>query len=63
MKMKATSKNKTSNKTKKFLVKRDGFKVSENLYSTPDQAKDEFEYWLNLTTKWDSRSVVEVAEE
>jgi len=60
----------TINKTKpvnkvnshKYIVTRDGFRVSELEYNNPENAIDEYTYWKSLTQKWDKSSTVEIVE-
>lgn len=44
----------------KYIVTRDGFKVSENEYPSETEAFDEFNYWEKLTKRWDKDSLVKI---
>lgn len=58
------TKNKTNKTTKqnKFVVLRDGRRVSEAEYPSQELASSEYSYWRQLVNKWDPTSTVEICE-
>lgn len=49
-------------KDKKFVVLRNGFRVSDAEYSSKEDAKDEFSYWEKVIKRWPDESKIEIAE-
>ncbi len=44
----------------KHVVTRNGIRVSEKEYTTKDDALEEYQHWLNITTKWPDGSDIEI---
>ena len=56
-------KNKNSDKpSKKYIVTRNGFKVSELEYNNPEDASIEYNFWNNVIYKWKDDSKLEIIE-
>lgn len=55
-------KNKNSDRSKKYIVTRNGFKVSELEYNSSDDAKVEFDFWNRVITNWHDDSKLEIIE-
>jgi hypothetical protein len=56
--MKTKSNIKTSDK--KYIVKRNGIRVSEVSYDTEQEAMTEYNHWINIIKKWPDGSQLEV---
>jgi hypothetical protein len=45
-----------------FVVTRDGRRTSEKNFKTEWEARNELDYWINLTRKYDSRSRIAIVK-
>lgn len=52
----------TSNKQQKYVVTRNGYRVSDNEYSNVEDAKSEESYWKTVIKKWPDGSRILVEE-
>lgn len=58
----STEKTKNSEFEKVFVVIRNGFRVSNSEYETPEEAHHEHNYWNSLLTRWPDGSRLEIRE-
>lgn len=56
------SKNAGTTSNKKYVVTRNGIRVSESEYDSITEANAEFSHWKGIIKKWPDRSVIEVEE-
>lgn len=54
--------NTLNKKSKKFVVLRDGCRVSDMEYDCPSDAQPEVNYWNRLLSRWPDGTNVEVVE-
>lgn len=46
----------------KYVVIRNGARVSDSEYSTKEDAKSEYEHWNRIITRWPDGSKLEIVE-
>jgi gamma-glutamylcysteine synthetase len=54
--------NTVSEKQTKYVVIRNGLRVSDLEYSNKDEAKVEYDHWKNIITRWPDGSKLEIVE-
>jgi hypothetical protein len=51
----------TSTSNSKYVVKRDGFRVSDTIHESKEAAKSEYDYWYTLSKKdWPDGTKIEI---
>jgi hypothetical protein len=59
-----TSKIKSSGgANKKYIVVRDGHRVSEHEYNSKNDATHEFNFWKKIVSKWPDGTKIEIKEQ
>ena len=49
-------------KPRKYIVLRNGFRVSDKDYYSRDEAKSEYDFWKRVITRWPDGSYLEIPE-
>lgn len=60
--MSVVKNNTTSERQSKYVVIRNGLRVSDLEYSNKDEAKVEYDHWKNIITRWPDGSKLEIIE-
>lgn len=60
--MSVVKNNTTNERQSKYVVIRNGLRVSDLEYSNKDEAKVEYDHWKNIITRWPDGSKLEIIE-
>ena len=60
--MSVVKNNTTNERQSKYVVIRNGLRVSDLEYSNKDEAKVEYDHWKNIITRWPDGSKLEIVE-
>jgi hypothetical protein len=52
----------TSETAKVFVVLRNGLRVSNSEYETPELAEQEYNYWVEIIRRWPDNSKLEIKQ-
>lgn len=52
----------TLDKQSKYVVLRNGMRVSDSEYNNKDDAKSEYDHWSKVITRWPDGSKLEIVE-
>lgn len=58
----STEKTENNETEKVVIVVRNGFRVSNSEYETPEEAHHEYTYWANILKHWPDGSKLEIRE-
>lgn len=62
MSTKTKMENNTNISDSRYVVIRNGSRVSDLEYSSKDEAKSEYDHWHNIITRWPDGSKLEIVE-